>query len=82
VSAYHGHLRLDSFRCNIHLQSVNLRILRITKVEDLCAGTVESHKHTVQMYGCRLFPSELTVKQLVNQDKIVLDGFLVDLAKV
>lgn len=36
--AYDSHLRLDAFGCNVHLQCINLRILRVAKVEDFCQG--------------------------------------------
>jgi hypothetical protein len=34
---HHRLLRLDSLRCNVHLQGVALRVLRVAEVEDFCS---------------------------------------------
>lgn len=50
-------LRLDAFGGDVHLESVRLTILWVSKVEDF-------------------------IQQLVKEDKVVLDTFFIELAKV
>ena len=56
-TTHHCHFRLDALGRNVHLERVNLRVLREPKVDNL-------------------------IEQLVDQDKVVLDRLLVELAKI
>ena len=71
VHTYDRLLRLDAVGRDVGFERVDLRVLRVAKVEDLWRGL--STRREVQQH---------TVQQLVDEDKVVLDAVLVELAKV
>lgn len=89
-----GQVRLDALRRDVHLERVDLRVLRVAKVEDLCGRRQGQGRAQGQprMPGVRARRPRAgsssaeqrrrTVEQLVDEHKVVLDALLVELAKV
>ena len=72
---YDGYLGFDTLGCNVHLERICFAVLGVSKVQNLCIATGLAHGQEGRI-GAR------TINELVDEHKVILDGFFIQLPKV